>query len=267
MLPAYHSAALKSWQSVMHQYLPRHMISLNFLINIIFWSLLVRITKCYDVHVPWLELSSNPANYLNMNIIPESFKVLDLPKLTKSMITLLWAHWTEWAKAKLSILAFIKAWESDLELSAMAETVETDRHLFQKKRAVVPYIDVGSDDEPSDDNLSDHTGNGNRARLSSSKHLCLYCLFVNITLAVHAESINSTVSKLGSLAISKPRSLAVSGSRNSAVSEMESPATAINDNDKQKFLYSLSTDASYTSLLSHVLPLPGTVSIFPPLHV
>ena len=197
--------------------------------------------------------------------------MLDPSKLTKSMITLLWAHWTERAKSELPILAFIKARESDLGLSAMAGTVETDLHLFQKKRAAAPYVDVGSDDEPSDDDSGDHAGNGNRARSPPSKRLCLRRLSVDATLAVHAESISPAVSEPGSPAISEPRSPAiseprspaVSGSRNPAVPETESPATAINDDDKQKFLYSLSTDASYTSLLSHVLALPGIVSIFP----
>jgi hypothetical protein len=49
----------------------------------------VRITKRKKVHVPWLELAKTPA-YLDLDTIPEGFKVLDPSKLTKNMVSDLW---------------------------------------------------------------------------------------------------------------------------------------------------------------------------------
>ena len=69
----------------------------------------MRFTKQDKVHVPWLELARTPTKYLNMNTIHKGFKVLDPSKLTKMMISQLWDHWSERAKAKLPILIFIDA--------------------------------------------------------------------------------------------------------------------------------------------------------------
>ena len=69
----------------------------------------MRFTKQDKVHVPWLELAKTPTKYLNMDTIPEGFKVLDPSKLTKAMVGWLWDHWSEQAKAKLPILIFINA--------------------------------------------------------------------------------------------------------------------------------------------------------------
>jgi hypothetical protein len=68
----------------------------------------VRITKHTKVHVPWLELARMP-DCLDVDTIPEGFKVLDPSKLTKKMVSDLWSHWSERAEAELPILIFIKA--------------------------------------------------------------------------------------------------------------------------------------------------------------
>jgi len=78
----------------------------------------VRVTKCDNVHVPWLELARIPTKYLDINTLPEGFEVLDPSKMTKRMISQLWFHWTKQADAEQPILIFLEGRDQDLGSSA-----------------------------------------------------------------------------------------------------------------------------------------------------
>lgn len=181
----------------------------------------MRLTKRDKVHVPWLELARVPTKYLDANTIPEGFEVLDPSRLTKIMIGQLWSHWQTREKAKQPTLIFTGARAQDLGLRAGWEKPRVEKR--------VAYVDVGSDDQSSGDEL-DGADKGEGTSWSSvrpppSKRLCL--------------------------------------SREKAVQpvlEEESPAA--NNSDRSKFLHSLSLDPSYKTLLNGVLALPVLVSSF-----
>jgi hypothetical protein len=142
ILPTRHVVTLKSRQDVVCEVFMKAYSKFNFsCLTMIFWSPLVRITKRERAHVPWLELARTPEKYLNVDTIPEGFKVLDPSKLTKDRIFDLWCHWSGRARAKLPILIFIEAREQDLGIRAR---YELEKPSVVKKR--VAYVDVGSDD-------------------------------------------------------------------------------------------------------------------------
>jgi hypothetical protein len=181
----------------------------------------VRITERKKVHVPWLELGRAPSNYLDVETIPEGFKVLDPSKLAKSMISRLWSHWSTRAKAKLPILIFIKAREQDMGLYAGLE-----KPLVDKKRKA--YMDVDSDNQGCNDELD--VGKGKD----------------------RAEEGGSEASSR------QPSSKRTRLSEQTIVPEEESPAA--NSGNRTEFLYSLSSDSSYKLLVDIVLALPVSVS-------
>lgn len=188
----------------------------------------MRITGKRDkVHVPWLELARTPTKYLDADTIPQGFEVLDPSKLTKLMISRLWSHWCTRAKAKLPILVFIKARRQDLGLSAGLEVPRTAGKRMQ-------YVEVGSDDQPTGDELDGCAGKGKDG-------------------VDEGEGISG--SPVGPPPSKRPR---LSGQP--AVPEDQSPAA--NESDRPKFLYSLSLDPSYKTLLDGMLALPIFVSPF-----
>jgi hypothetical protein len=74
----------------------------------------VRITKNPKARVPWLELAKESANFLDVETIPEGFKVLDPSKLTQNMVFSLLGHWRKRRDEKKPILVFAKAQKQDL---------------------------------------------------------------------------------------------------------------------------------------------------------
>jgi hypothetical protein len=190
----------------------------------------VRITKRDSVHVPWLEVARSPTAYLDVDTIPDGFKVLDPSKLTKAMIFELWCHWSARAMAKLPILIFIKARHQDLGLSAQWDL---KRPQAAPKRKAIPYVDVGSDDQASNDELDGH-GNGK-------------------DVADKGEGTSGS-------SIRQPPSKRPRHSGHTAVPDKQSPAA--NSSDRPKFLSSLSPDPSYKALVDGILALPVFVSTF-----
>lgn len=188
----------------------------------------MRITKRDKVRVPWLELAKTPTKYLDVNTIPEGFKMLDPSKFTKNMTSDLWDHWSKRAKAKLPILIFIEAREQDLGLRAR---YQWEKPLVNRKR--VAYVDVGSDDQASDDELDDHVG--------KSK-----------------DGVDKGKGTLGS-PVRPPPSKRPRLSRQPPAPQEQSPAA--NDSDRPRFLYSLSLEPSYKTLLDGMLALPVSVSL------
>lgn len=185
----------------------------------------MRITKRDNARVPWLELARSPADYLDDNTIPEGFKVLDPSKLTKSMVTELWCHWSERARAKEPILIFIKAREQDLGLAARYPP-EMPRPLVGQKRTA--YVDVESDDQVSDDEMDSCTGKSKEG-------------------ADKGKGISESSAR-------------PPPSKRRRLSDDQSPAA--NNGDMPKFLYSLSLEPSYKVLLDGVLALPVFVRQF-----
>ena len=229
ILPTHHVVHLKSRQAVVREIFTKAYCKFNFsYLNMIFSLQLVRITKWDRAHVPWLELARMPAEYLDIDTIPEGFKILDPSKLTKNRISELWCHWSKRAKAKQPILRFIKARDQDLGMRAR---YEMDKPQVVQKR--VAYVDL-SDDETSDDELDGHAG---KRKNGSDKGK-----------GTSGSSIRPPPSK-------RPRL-----SRQLAVAEEQSPAA--NNSNRSKFLYSLSSDALYKTLLSRVSALPVFVSLF-----
>jgi hypothetical protein len=187
----------------------------------------VRITKRDKVHVPWLELGRNPAEYLDVDTIPKGFEVLDPSKMTKSMIFQLWSHWSMRTKAKLPILIFLKALNQDLGLS-----IRENMKKAWLKRKRMAYAAIGSDDQASDEELDSYSRKGeDRADKGEG---------------VSGPSIRPPLSK-------RPR---LSGQP--TVPREQSPAA--HNSDRLKFLRSLSADASYKTLLDGMLALPVSVS-------
>ena len=183
----------------------------------------MRITKREKAHVPWLELARTPTKYLDVNTIPEGFKVLDPSKLTKNRVFDLWCHWSDRAKANLPILVFIKAREQDLGVRAR---YNLEKPSVSKKRMAV---NVASDDETGNDKLDGPADKGEGT--SGSPH-------------------RQPPSK-------RPR---LSLSPWPVVSEEQSPAA--NNSNRQKFLYGLCNHPSYKTLIDGVLALPVSVSSF-----
>ena len=182
----------------------------------------MRITKRDKVHVPWLELARTPTKYLDVNTIPEGFKVLDPSKLTKDRIFDLWCHWSGRARKNLPILIFIKAREQDLGIRARYETEKTS--VAKKKMA---YVNVGSDDQTSNDKLDGLANNGEGTSGSPDK---------------------------------QPLSEQLGLPQQPAIPDEQSPAA--NNSDRPKFLYSLCIHPSYKILVDGVLALPVAVSLF-----
>lgn len=187
----------------------------------------MRITKRDKVRVPWLELARKPTKYLDADTIPEGFEVLDPSKLTKTMIGQLWSHWSARARKELPILIFIKARKQDLGLSA-----EWEVPRFIGKR--IAYVEVGSDDQPSEDELDGRAGKGKDGA---------------------DKDQGMSGSPVGPPPPKRPRF-----SRQPAVPEDQSPAA--NEGERLKFLYSLSIDPSYNALLNGILALPDFVRLF-----
>jgi hypothetical protein len=182
----------------------------------------VRITKRERAHVPWLELARTPEKYLDVDTIPEGFKVLDPSKLTKDRIFDLWCHWSGRARAKLPILIFIEAREQDLGIHAR---YELEKPSVVKKR--VAYVDVGSDDQTGDDELNGPADKG--------------------------EGTSGSLHK-------QPPSKHPRLSQQPAVPDKRSPAA--NNSDRRKYLYSLCIHPSYKTLVDGMLALPLSVSPF-----
>jgi hypothetical protein len=184
----------------------------------------VRVTKRDNVHVPWLELARTPSKYLDITTLPEGFQVLDPSKMTKRMISQLWFHWSKRADAEQPILIFLEGRDQDLGSSA-----RWTRNRPSANRKRLAYVVVDSDDEldgPSGKSQDGaHTGEGS------------------------PESLDR-------LPLSKRPRL----SEAPAIPDEQSPAT--NNDDRKKFLSSLSQDPFYKTLLDGVLALPISVSPF-----
>lgn len=173
-----------------------------------------------------MELAKAPTKYLDADTIPEGFKVLDPSKLTKSMVSDLWSHWFERAKAKLPILVFIEAREQDMGRKARCTVdipMDISRPLAGRKRT--PYNYNWSDDEASDGEM------GSLAKDGADK------------------------GKGTSRSPARP-----APSKRPRISDEGSPAG--NCDDRQNFLYGLSTEPSYKALLNSVLLLAACVSPF-----
>ena len=170
-----------------------------------------------------------PTKYLDVDTIPDDFKVLNPSKLTKQMIIDLWCHWSGRAMAKLPILIFIKAQEQDLN-RARFEMPPVDR-----KRMAYAYVDIGSDDEASGDELGGHIGKSKDGADESE--------------GTSESSVRPPPSK-------RPRL-----SQQPSIPEEESSA-ANNNSNREKFLRSLSFDPSYKTLFDNVSALPVFVSFF-----
>ena len=185
----------------------------------------MRVTKRGNVHVPWQELARTPAKYLDANTLPEGFEVLDPSKMTKRMLSQLWVHWSKRADAEQPILIFLEGRDQDLGLSA--RWTRTRPSASRKRLAYV-------DDESSGDEL------GGRAGKSQDG----------------ANTGEGTPESLDRLPSSKRPRL----SEAPAIPDEQSPAG--NNNDRKKFLCSLSLDPSYKTLLDGVSALPVSVSPF-----
>jgi hypothetical protein len=167
---------------------------------------------------------------LDVDTIPEGFKVLDPSKLTKKMVSDLWSHWSERAKAELPILIFIKAREQDLGFSLRGKGV-TVAGTVAGRRDGDGWVTIWSDEEQSSDGELDEADKGE---------------------GTSGPFVRPPPSK-------RPR---ISGQL--ALPDRESPAA--HNSDRLKFLCSLSLEASYKTLLDGVSALPVSVSRFP-LHL
>lgn len=179
-------------------------------------------------HVPWQELTRAPEKYLDTDTIPEGFQILDPSKLTKNRIDELWCHWSARAKAKQPILVFKKARDQDLGSRARWELV-----VPRAVRTKPAYVDL-SDDQTSDDEPDGRAGKRKDGPDTGE--------------ATSESSVRPPPSK-------RPR---LSGRL--AVPEEQSPAA--NNSNRSKFLYSLSCDTVYKTLLNNVSALPVFVSLF-----
>lgn len=186
----------------------------------------MRVTKRDNVHVPWLELARTPTKYLDMDTLPDGFEVLDPSKMTKRMISQLWSHWSKRADAKQPILIFLEGRDQDLGLSARWTR---GRPSANRKRPA--YID----EEASGDGLGGHSSGRSQDGPSEG---------------------DRTPESLDRLPSSKRPRL----SEAPAIPDEQSPAT--NNDDRKKFLSSLSLDPAYKALLDGVSALPVSVSPF-----
>jgi len=168
-----------------------------------------------------------PTKYLDADTIPKGFEMLDPSKLTKVMISCLWSHWAAQAKVKVPILIFITAQRQDLELSAGLEVPQV-----VKKRK--PYVEVESGDDQGDDDLDGCAGKGKDG--------------VDKSKGISASPVRPPPSKRPRLSGQQP-----------AVPEDQS--SAVNNSDRPKFLYSLSLNPSYKTLLNGMLALLIFVSL------
>ena len=73
--------------------------------------------------------------------------MLDLSKLTKDMMCILWCHWSGQARANLPVLVFIKAKKQNLSISVRYNTEKTKPVLGKK---TVAYVEPRSDDKAND---------------------------------------------------------------------------------------------------------------------
>ena len=197
----------------------------------------MRFTKQDKVHVPWLELAKTPTKYLNMDTIPEGFKVLDPSKLTKAMVGRLWDHWSERAKAKLPILIFINARDQDFGLSRSLARRARHRPLITRTR--IQSSSSESDDQAGGDKpLDDHAEKSKGADAAD-------------------KGEGTSESPVRPPPPNNPHLSEPTG-----VPDKGSPAA--NTSDRANFLHSLSGDTSYKSLLDGVLTMPDLVSPFSP---
>jgi hypothetical protein len=151
--------------------------------------------------------------------------------LTKAMVTQLWDHWSERAKANKPILVFTSAKEQDFS-SQLGSLIGRAKPQLVRKRTL-PHLDV-SDDEPSGDKPSGHTGKGkDRAEEGEG------------TSGSHLEPPQSKRRRL---------------SEQPTVPEENSPAA--NNSNRAEFLNSLSSDSFYKNLLNDVSAWPAVVSSF-----
>jgi hypothetical protein len=168
---------------------------------------------------------------LDVDTIPEGFKVLDPSKLTKKMVSDLWSHWSERAEAELPIFIFIKAREQDLGRKARGRQGVTEPGTVAGRSDGDRWVTVWSDEEQSSDGDLDEAYMGE---------------------GTSGPFVRPPPSKC-------PR---ISGQL--ALSDGESPAA--HNSNRLKFLCSLSLEASYKTLLDGVSALPVSVSPFP-LHL
>jgi hypothetical protein len=190
-----------------------------------------RITKRDKGSVPWLELARKPTKYLDVNTIPEGFKVLDPSKLTKDMVFNLWCHWTARARAKQPILIFNAARKEDLGFRTQRPDLETS--VAVGKRKAIAYVDLSSDDQASDNELEDrHTGKGKDWA---------------------GKGKGNPGSPATQPPFKRPRLF-----KRAAIPEEQSPTS--NKDNKPNYLRSLSSEDCYRTLLDGVLALPLMVS-------
>lgn len=199
----------------------------------------MRISQNKRGRVPWLELALRPTKYLDVDTIPNDFKVLDPSKLTNDMVKNLLHHWTARARAKLPILIFTAARNHD---PAFRAQLHPNMRMSWKhgKRKANDDLSLSSDDQASNDELEDghagkHKGGADKGEGNPG------------------PSARQPPSK-------RPRLF-----KQPAIPEEQSPAS--NNNDRRKYLYSLSSEPCYRTLLDGVLALPVLVSPFFFLHL
>jgi hypothetical protein len=169
--------------------------------------------------------------------------VLDPSKLSKQMLWDLFCHWSVRARAKLPTLIFIDARRADKGFRALRPDLEMSPAVG--KRKAYDYIDPSSDGQASGDELGGgDTGMGK-------------------DVADKGEGSPES-------SVEQPPSKRRRLFKRPAVPEEQSPSEqspASNNRDRPKYLYSLSRNNSYKTLLDHVLALPISVQSFYFLHL
>ena len=234
---------------------------------IAFSSSLVKITgRKNKVRVPWLDLSQTPAKFLDVDTIPEGFRVLDPSKMTKDMVLSLWTHWARRAKANLPILIFIDARSQDFDFYAKEKRRAASLAVRTKKAHVYWELDDGPSNEdstssdPGDEGaVSDQTGDEDAVSDQAGDK--------------DATSDDDTASDKGEgtsrAPVQPPPSKRARYSKRQRIPDIpEDPdapdkqSPAANKSSMPKFLNSLSSEPAYKTLLNRILALPAFVSFF-----
>lgn len=186
--------------------------------------------------------------------------MLDPSKLTKKMLSDLLSYWDERRRAKIPILKFVAAPSQDRRRPrALRLDPDLETSPAVRKRKAVAFVGLSSDDEAGDgddDELEDgHTGKG-KDRADKDKRN-------------HGSSVRQPLSKRHRL-FKRPASPEEKSPEEQSEQspEEQSPrelsiaeqSPASNSRDMTKYLYSLSSESCYKTLLDTVLALPLLVS-------
>ena len=206
------------------------------------------------VRVPWLKVAREPNSYLDAEMLPEEFNVLDPSKLTKAMVGRLWDHWSERAEADLPILVFTLAQKQDRRPygSSFDGQFPKRNRMNWRKRAPSSSEDEESDGEADAD--KDKGVSGPPVRPPSPKRRRLSKQTLDI-LWPHGEDVDSEPE---TPLPNRPPLFKVS--KQTVVADEQSPAA--NNSNRMEFLRKLSGETSYVTLLDGALALPAVVSLF-----